>query len=197
MNTSLASMIKTAAESDRPRVIATLTAAFADDPMVRWTYPDDSQFRTNFPILAAAFGGRAFAKGTAHCTADFAGAALWLPPGVDPDAETLTRHFRQTTPHLDPDELGGIFEAMERYRPKEPHWYLAMIGVDPSAQGRGLGSALMRHGLAATDRDRRPAYLESSNPRNIPLYERHGFVVMGRIQKGSSPTLFPMLRRAR
>jgi ribosomal protein S18 acetylase RimI-like enzyme len=197
MKSSLASTIKTAAESDRPHIFATLTAAFATDPMVRWTFPDDRQFQNHFPIFAAAFGGRAFAQGTAYCSADLAGAALWLPPGVSPDEEAMARHLEQSAPDLDAEAVGGIFEEMERYHPKEPHWYLPLIGVDPSAQGRGLGTALMRHALEATDRDRLPAYLESSNPRNIPLYERHGFVVMGRIQKGSSPPLFPMLRRAR
>lgn len=33
------------------------------------------------------------------------------------------------------------------------------------------------------------AYLESSNPANVPLYEQHGFVVLGTIQVGSSPSI--------
>jgi ribosomal protein S18 acetylase RimI-like enzyme len=63
--------------------------------------------------------------------------------------------------------------------------------------GRGLGSVLMRRGLERCDKDHLPAYLESSNPRNISLYERHGFEIIGRIQAGASPTLTPMLRRPR
>ena len=58
-------------------------------------------------------------------------------------------------------------------------------------------SPLMRHALAACDRDRLPAYLESSNPANIPLYERHGFERLGAIRAGESPTVVPMLRPAR
>jgi ribosomal protein S18 acetylase RimI-like enzyme len=86
---------------------------------------------------------------------------------------------------------------MRGYHPSEPHWYLPLIGVDPFQQGSGLGSALMRHALARCDSEGKPAFLESSNPKNVPLYERHGFEVLGRIQAGASPTLFPMLRKAR
>ena len=55
----------------------------------------------------------------------------------------------------------------------------------------------MRHALARCDRDGKAAFLESSNPKNVSFYERHGFEVLGRIQVGTSPTLFPMLRKAR
>lgn len=63
--------------------------------------------------------------------------------------------------------------------------------------GRDQGSTLLRHALARCDRDHVPAYLESSNPANVPLYERHGFAVLDTIQVGSSPPIFPMLRSAR
>jgi transposase len=71
----------------------------------------------------------------------------------------------------------------------------AMIGVDPAHQGEGHGDALMAYALAQCDRDHAPAYLESSNPRNISFYQWHGFEPLGAIQVGSSPTLIPMLRR--
>jgi len=86
---------------------------------------------------------------------------------------------------------------MGSYHPTEPHWYLPFIGVDPARQGNGHGSALMEHALTRCDREQKLAYLESSNPRNIPLYQRHGFEVLGTIQVGSSPPLAPMLRRPR
>jgi len=62
---------------------------------------------------------------------------------------------------------------------------------------RQIGSRLMKHALLRIDEAGLPAYLESSNPRNIPLYERHGFEVMGEIQVGSSPVVTPMIRAAR
>ena len=86
---------------------------------------------------------------------------------------------------------------MAKHHPREPHWYLPLIGVDPAHQGKGYGDALMANALERCDRDRAPAYLESTNPRNISLYRRHGFEPIGTIQAGSSPLLVPMLRRPR
>jgi ribosomal protein S18 acetylase RimI-like enzyme len=86
---------------------------------------------------------------------------------------------------------------MGTYHPSEPHWFLPFVGVDPLQQGKGFGSALLQHTLIQCDRDSKLAYLESSNPKNISLYERHGFEVLGTIQVGTSPSIFPMLRRPR
>jgi len=86
---------------------------------------------------------------------------------------------------------------MMAFHPKEPHWYLPIFGVDPARHGNGLGSALLRHATARTDAAGLPAYLESSNPRNVTFYERHGFVPVGTIQVGSSPPLVPMYRSPR
>jgi GNAT superfamily N-acetyltransferase len=86
---------------------------------------------------------------------------------------------------------------MDEWHPKEPHWYLPILAVEPLAQGKGLGSALMRHALEVADDAGVPAYLESSNPRNIPLYLRHGFEVLGEIQIGAGPRVTPMFRHPR
>ncbi|WP_280177443.1 GNAT family N-acetyltransferase [Microvirga pakistanensis] len=76
----------------------------------------------------------------------------------------------------------------------EPHWYLPLIGVDPARQRKGYGSMLLAHALRACGATGTPAYLESSNPENIPLYQRHGFKVLETIQVGTSPPVIPMLR---
>lgn len=72
-----------------------------------------------------------------------------------------------------------------------------MIGVEPFHHGKGIGGALLAHTLALCDQAGLPAYLESSNPRNISLYQRHGFETIGEIQAGSSPFVTPMLRPGR
>ena len=114
-----------------------------------------------------------------------------------PDENALITLFENTV-HCDiRDELFYVFEQMGNYHPKEPHWYLPMIGTDPTKQGKGYGSMLMQHALLQCDRENKPAYLESSNPKNIPLYKRFGFKVIGEIQVGSSPPLFPMYRESR
>lgn len=175
----------------------TLVLAFAADPVTRWTWRHARQYLEIMPHFVRAFGGRAFEHGGAFGTDDYAGVALWLPPDVHPDEETLGEVVgRSMAPSLAPD-AAALFAQMATYHPKEPHWYLPLIGVDPAYQGKGHGDALMTHALQACDRDHVPAYLESTNRRNISLYRRHGFEPLGAIQAGSSPTLTPMLRPAR
>jgi ribosomal protein S18 acetylase RimI-like enzyme len=197
MTTLLETKILAASDTEKNGALATLAAAFADDPAVRWMYPDNAQFRLDFPGFAEAFGGRAFAAGTAHVSDGFQGAALWLPPGTEPDEDALMGHIERTATSVDQDTLFAVFDEMGNHHPEGPHWYLPLIGVVPAAQGRGIGSALLRHALAAADRDRLPAYLESSNARNIPLYQRHGFALLGTIRHGDCPPIFPMLRKPR
>lgn len=188
--------IQTAAAADEAGVISVVTLAFSSDPMARWSMPDPDKFLVIFPQFAKAFGGNAFANGTAYFADGYSGAALWLPPGIKPDEEAMIGLVEETTPNAIKPDLYGVFEQMAKFHPTEPHWYLPLIGVDPARQGNGVGSALMKHALAACDRDGTIAYLESSNPRNVPLYERHGFEVLGEIQVGSSPTMRPMLRKS-
>ena len=81
-------MVKVVAATDRQRAIASLTLALSCDPVMRWGWPDSEQYLTYWPQIADAFGGRAFDHGTAHSLEDCVAIALWLPPGVEPDAET-------------------------------------------------------------------------------------------------------------
>ena len=189
--------IKTATPSDQDGAIGVLTLAFSSDPMARWSMSDPAKYLAVFPKLAKAFGGGAFEKGTAYIADRFTGAALWLPPGAKSDEEALKKIFDENTGNSIKEDMQVIFEQMEKFHPTEPHWFLPMIGVDPSQQGSGIGSALMTEALKAVDRDGVIAYLESSNPKNLTLYQRHGFEVIGEIQSGSSPVLRPMLRKAR
>lgn len=179
--------------ADVEQTIAVLVLAFIADPVTRWAYPDPEQYLRLFPAFVRGFGGRAFAQGTARRVGGHAGASLWLPPGIDPDHAAIA----PTLPAGREAEIGGLFEAMESYHPREAHWYLPLIGVDPAHQCNGFGAALLQDTLRQCDRDHAVAYLESTNAANVPLYKRHGFEVLGTIQVGSSPPLFPMRRAAR
>ena len=190
--------IKTAATaSDEASTIDVLVRAFIADPAARWVWPDSQEYFMHFPTFARAFGGKAFTHGTAYYVNSYAGAALWLSPHVYPDEDVLITVLQRTVSEQIQKDVSEVFEQMGRYHPSEPHWYLPMLGVDPSQQGKGFGSALLQHALIQCDRDTKLAYLESSNPKNIPLYERHGFELLGTIQVGTSPSIFPMLRRPR
>jgi ribosomal protein S18 acetylase RimI-like enzyme len=189
--------VQTAQIEDQSRLVAALVLAFSADPANRWMYPAPDSYLRHFPAFVMALGGRAFACGTAHFIGDVQAAALWLPPGAQPDEEALMALLHDGLSEEVQRDLTGIFDQMGSYHPHEPHWYLPWIGVDPAQQRKGLGSTLLTHALRACDAAGTPAYLESSNPENIPLYQRHGFEVMGTIQVGTSPPITPMLRHPR
>ncbi|MDI1242672.1 MAG: GNAT family N-acetyltransferase [bacterium] len=172
-----------------------ITLAFSTDPIARWTYPDPDQYLEYFPWFINAFAGRAFENGTAYLAPDFAGAALWLTPGVGPDEDELLGLVWESTSSEVQKDLFPMFEQMAAFHPTYPHWYLPMIGVEPSRRGSGVGSALLQHSLANCDAEGLPAYMESSSPKNIPLYERFGFELIGTIRSGDAPPMFPMLRK--
>ena len=92
------------------------------------------------------------------------------------------------------DEIFSLFEQMDKYHPDEACWHLAFIAVDPAQQNKGYGSTLLKHTLGVVDNDKKLAYLESTNEANLSLYRRHGFELVGNIQAGNSPSLFPMIR---
>ena len=83
------------------------------------------------------------------------------------------------------------------HHPKERHWYLQMLGTEPTQQGHGLGSAVIAPVLERCDRDGERIYLESSKKRNIPFYERHGFEVTAEIQVPRGPVVWAMWRDPR
>jgi GNAT superfamily N-acetyltransferase len=190
MEAARAVAVDTVAPADVERAVAVIVLVFSADPVAH--IPTRGSISRCFRPSCARLA-KAFAEGTAHHVNSYAGAALWLPPGIDPDQAAL----EATLPVGREAELTAVFEEMARYHPNEPHWYLPLIGVDPAHQRKGCGAALLRETLRRCDRDHLPAYLESTNPANIKLYQAHGFEVLGTIHAGSSPPLFPMLRAAR
>jgi GNAT superfamily N-acetyltransferase len=182
---------------ERKLAVATLTEAFRADLIVRWVWPDTAVFDRYFAPFVDAFAGAAFDNAAAFATEDVGGVALWLPPGVESDGETMGRLAEESIELERQEEVFAFLGQQEAYHPHEPLWYLPLIGVAPAAQGRGFGSALLEHVLAIVDEHGMPAYLEATSGLNRPLYERHGFEVVAEIQYGSSPPMWPMYRKAR
>lgn len=189
--------IRTAGADDRERAIDTLVLAFASDPFCRWLWPEPQAFLSAWRRMIAPFGGQAFEAGTAYVIEGCGAVSLWHPPGIESDGDAMAAIVMETVAPERLEEVGAVIEAMDEAHPEEPHWYLPIIGCDPAHIGNGLGGALLRHALAKVDEAGLPAYLESSNPKNIPLYLRHGFEVTGEIRIGSAPVMTPMWRAAR
>ena len=185
--------ILSATEQDKQRLLSTVLLGFAMDPFVRWFWPEAKDYLNCMPAFDA-FGGGAISTGTAYITEGFEGVALWLPPGSGPDEERFIELLETTAKSNVLEDGFRVLESMSEYHPHEPCWYLPLIAVDPAHQGSGVGAELMKHALNRCDKEGLPSYLESTNPRNISLYERHGFEVMGEIKFGSSPIVTPMIR---
>ncbi|HSP05335.1 MAG TPA: GNAT family N-acetyltransferase [Acidimicrobiales bacterium] len=190
-----------ATAADLPAVTEVLTAAFADDPVQQWLFAPaddpDAGRRALFEIFVEDY----FWLGHAHVVADaggIAGAAMWSPPDRDVlRGDRVQDLFGALTPHLGDalvPRLGELARTHE-HRPAEPHLYLGILGVDPGRQSRGLGTSLLAPTLAECDRTGLLAHLESSNERNIPFYERHGFAVVDAYRCGGDGPLMTMMTR--
>jgi len=116
---------------------------------------------------------------------------------VKPDEDAIAAIVGESVPRDVMPDVNNMFGGMAIYHPRDPHWYLPTIGIEPHLHRKGLGSALLTEALSRCDQEHMPAYLESSNSANMPLYQRFGFEVLGVIRAGHSPPMVPMLRGAR
>ena len=197
--------VRPARRDDVAALSRALGRAFFDDPVMGWMLPDPDVRRRRLHRLFTALtkyhhldrGGVEVAS-----TADgVGGAALWDPPGQW--RQTRGEQLRAMPSLLRAFGLSvrrgiAVEDRMAAVHPEEPHWYLAIIGSDPTVRGKGFGNALMRSRLDRCDAEHAPAYLESSNPDNVPYYQRFGFEVTGEIViPGGGPSLIPMWRPAR
>lgn len=179
------------------RSVATLVSAFEQDPVARWIFPASPQYREHFPRVVRAFAEPALAAGTVWGVDGFAGAAVWLAPHQESDEHTLSEAVVQGVEPGRQTAVLELFARMSEVHPQQPHWYLPMVGVVPSHQGRGYGSALLAAACRVCDREGLPAYLEATTPGSAALYRRHGFRPVGEIRVRGGPSLLPMERRPR
>jgi ribosomal protein S18 acetylase RimI-like enzyme len=189
--------VAVAQPDDIEPLISVMVLAFAADPVARWMYRDPQRYLAYFGRFIRAFAGKAFSTGTAWCIDGNRGTALWLPPGATPDEDAIVTILDESVPRDLMADVNAMFGEMAAYHPPDPHWYLSTIGVEPHLHRKGLGSALLAQALNQCDQENLPAYLESSNPANMALYERFGFEALGAIRAGHSPPMVPMLRAAR
>lgn len=167
--------------------------------MMCWFFPDGASRQAGLERYFATIFARQYVR-HGVCEHTEAAAAFWVPPEAKgnavPDAQTIHDLL-----NILGDRAPVFRDAVEtagEHTPQEPHWYLAVIGADPAAQGQGHGAALLRSGLAKADAAGMPAYLESSKPENIPFYQYFGFTVREEVRlPGGGPVLRGMWREPR
>jgi len=175
-----------------------LARAFAANPFVRWLLPDDAHYARTGEDFFRIGVDEDLAHGRVFTNDAVNGAALWLPPGSpSPGLRQQIRLGLRLWRAIGASRLPITASALARFeaaRPQRPHWYLTILGTDPSAQGGGVGSALIAPILSRCDETGVPAYLESSNPENVSYYRRFDFEVVGEIPFRGGPTIPLMLR---
>jgi ribosomal protein S18 acetylase RimI-like enzyme len=179
-----------------------LARAFMDDPVAEWSCRPDSLRHSVLERFYVTRTRQLLAHEEVWITGKSASAALWAPPKrwkLTPVQDaTLSRGLLH--PRLIarlPLVVAGLLGLQRRHPAAPPHWYLAFLGTDPSAQGQGLGSAVLRPVLEQCDSDGVAAYLESSKERNIDFYARHGFRVTSELRLPRGPRVWPMWREPR
>lgn len=186
-------MARQALVADAAAVGAALGAAFADDPVWRWLVGD----RAGRVVAAIARAG--CARHPSQFTVVEGAAAWWHPPG---QWRLGVRETLRLVPRVVPVARGGTLRLLrmsalvEEQHPPGEHAYLGYLGA--AAQGRGLGTQAIAPALEVCDAFGWPAYLESSNPRNLPFYRRHGFTDRPPLQvPDGCPVITPMWREPR
>jgi GNAT superfamily N-acetyltransferase len=125
--------------------------------------------------------------------------AGWLRPGAYPrPVGQEVRHTARSAWSIVHGrrrlQAARLFFEVDREHPKEPHWYLALLATDPSAQGRGLGSALLAPVLEECDREGLLAYTETQKFENVAWYGRAGFTVSREVRLPGTPPVWCLRR---
>jgi ribosomal protein S18 acetylase RimI-like enzyme len=195
--------VRAATVTDVDGIADALVRAFHDDPVMTYLFRSDDGRRRKTRSLFVGESKRAIAKGKGRVDTNddgpAKGAAVWFKPNEwrTGGLELLGQIPLMFSMGLETPRALGLLGQMEKVHPKEPHWYLAVLGTDPEHQGKGVGSALMAPVLSLCDENGIGAYLESSKERNVPFYRRHGFEVTGEVKAKDGPTLWPMWRDPR
>jgi hypothetical protein len=141
--TGSSSRVAVARPADMEPLISVMVLAFAADPVARWMYRDARRYLAYFGRFIRAFAGKAFSTGTAWCIDGNLGGALWLPPGVKPDEDAIAAILAESVPPDVKADANAMFGEMAADHPRDPHWYLPTIGIEPDFHHKGtrIGAA--------------------------------------------------------
>lgn len=182
-----------------------LTDAFVDEDGLNWWLKQGAEkTRARRRFFNRAVRDGVNPKRDIWIASGEAGAAIWCPPGVVAFDLTPLRQLLLMPLLLRVAGLQGmgrafaLGEELARHHPPMPHAHLVFLGVRTNAQGRGVGSAILKRTLAEVDQQGVAAYLEATMPRNVALYLRHGFEVTHEFDvAGAGPHVWTMTRPAR
>ena len=190
---------RVATDADLDGLTSTFTAAFQTDPVWGgWAFPDRDALAVwwRFYIHSALRYPCMWVKG------EYAAASIWIPPDGTELTEDEGARVGSLLTHLVGARAPEVVELLERFEtchPRgRPHYYLSLLATDPAHRSHGHGLRLLADNLRRLDAEGASAYLEASNPANVPLYERHGFKLLGAFDlPDGGPTVHTMWRTPR
>ena len=190
------SNIETISSDDLDAITNSMVAAFVSDPTARYIYPKLADYFPSFKVFSRVYFERATKLATAWKIEGSTAAIACFPPGEKPNDQAIIDQIKLTCPSDTLEELMKAGARLENNHPKEPHWTIAMVGVDPFHRGLGLGRQLLHHAFKLIEKEGMPIYFESSNPQNVIRYELLGFQSLDKLSLGGKPVITPMLRPA-
>jgi ribosomal protein S18 acetylase RimI-like enzyme len=191
-----------AGAADLDTVINTITVAFHNDPVWSWAFPDSeqrpAQFRQWWPVLVEG----ALAQGFTWMTAGAETVSVWIRPNMPELSDEAEARVLPTLEALLGTRsrivLEGLLQFEAAHPHDEPHYYLSFVATHDDHRGQGIGEQLLAQNLELIDAEHMPAYLESSNPKNLERYRRLGFEPLTEFSMpDNGPAVTTMWRPAR
>jgi ribosomal protein S18 acetylase RimI-like enzyme len=193
---------RVAGPNDLDAVVDTITLAFHNDPVWSWAFPDEeqrpAQFRRWWPLLVEG----ALAQGFTWLTDGAETISVWIRPNRPELTDEAEARVLPTLEELLGARSRTVLEGLLRFEAAhphdEPHYYLSFVATHDDHRGRGIGERLLAQNLELIDAEHVPAYLESSNPKNMERYRRLGFEPIGEFSMpDNGPPVTTMWRPAR
>lgn len=200
---SLAAAIRLAEFADSREVSLVLARAFEEDPFMSWMFPEPKFRLKLIQAWMRVEVESAIRIGTSWASVDdgeIVAGTIWAPPDRDLHEGGTFNQLWYLVLGANPSRSSELAEGLSMLgdsHPTQSHFYLNTVGVAPNLTGQGHGGTIIHHTLDLADGDGQPCYLESSSPRNVPLYERLGFEVVNEIALPNGPTMWGMWRPER
>lgn len=177
--------IRKASSTDKAVLVPVVARAFASQPVTHWLVGSDAAALSRGERLIELEFEKALPYELTYTTNDLCAAALWHPPDKKND---LKRDLMLALKSAAQIRLGRNFLSLVMMglrlglsEPEARHFYLAILAVAPSLQGKGIGARLLQPGLALCDRQGVPAYLVTDTEGAVRFYQRLGFQVRNHI----------------
>lgn len=188
---------RAATHADVGPMTEALVRAFAREPFHQWMVPDAEAWVAKAPKYFRSYIKMILRDGHADTVDGGHGSALWLSPDK-PGGGFLSRFqvpfvlWRLAGQRF--SDVWSVIPLINRHRPQDPHWYLDILGVDPSHGRAGMGTALLTYGLQRCDHSGKAVFLDTLSPESTGFYEKHGFEVTANFTLPSGLPIWTMVR---